>query len=209
VTGRGRPAGRPYTSAVAEGPCEPVTPMATPQRPPGNRLITGGAGPDLPAAPAHNVEPHPQACDESAEHQGAGQGASAAQSTAAPRMLVWATASRPRLDYAGQGEQDGRQNQTQAHGDSLGNLVRLEFRPLCRDPHVARCTPVPGARRALLDLGLKGTCPDCATIPARAGQGPAPTFPARSAGGLSLVARSLVYLHSEETSGLRPPSRKT
>ena len=62
--------------------------MATPQRPPGNRLITGGAGPDLPAAPAHNVEPHPQACDESAEHQGAGQGASAAQSTAAPRMLV-------------------------------------------------------------------------------------------------------------------------
>ena len=123
---------------------------------------------------------HPQACDERAD-QGAGQGASAAQSTAAPSMLVWATASRPRLDYAGQGEQDGRQNQTQAHGDSLGNLVRLEFRPLCRDPHVARCTPVPGARRALLDLDLKGTCPDCATIPAwsrragltsRAGAGP-------------------------------------
>jgi hypothetical protein len=38
---------------------------------------------------------------------------------------------------------------------------------------------------------------------------PAPTFPALPAGGLSLVARSLVYLHSEETSGLRPPSRKT
>src|SRR6266699_4705950 len=72
-------------------PCEPVTPMATPQRPLGNRLITGGAGPDLPAAPSHNVEPHPQAGDESAEHQGAGQGASAAQSTTAPRMLVWAT----------------------------------------------------------------------------------------------------------------------
>jgi len=36
-----------------------------------------------------------------------------------------------------------------------------------------------------------------------------PTFPAPSAGGLSLVARSLVSLHSEETSGLRPPSRKT
>jgi hypothetical protein len=90
------------------------------------------------------------------QHQAAGQGASAAQSTAAPRMLVWATASRPRLDYASQGEQDGRQNQTQAHGDSLGNLVRLEFRPLCRDPHVDRCTPVPGARRAVLDLGLKG-----------------------------------------------------
>jgi len=65
--------------------------MATPQRPLGNRLITGGAGPDLPAAPSHNVEPHPQAGDESAEHQGAGQGASAAQSTTAPRMLVWAT----------------------------------------------------------------------------------------------------------------------
>ena len=30
-----------------------------------------------------------------------------------------------------------------------------------------------------------------------------PTVPARSAGGLSLVARSLVSLHSEETSGLR------
>jgi hypothetical protein len=130
--------------------------MATPQRPPGNRLITGGAGSDLPAAPSHNVEPHPQACDESAEHQEAGQGASAAQSTVAPTMLVWATASRPRLDYAGQGEQDGRQNQAQAHGDSLGNLVRLEFRPLCRDPHVARCTPVPGSRRVLLDLGIKG-----------------------------------------------------
>ena len=130
--------------------------MATPQRPPGNRLITGGTGPDLPAAPSHSVEPHPQVCDERAEHQAARQGASAVQSTAAPRMLVWATASRPRLDYASQGEQDGRQNQTQAHGDSLGNLVRLEFRPLCRDPHVARCTPVPGARRAVLDLGLKG-----------------------------------------------------
>jgi hypothetical protein len=147
---------------------------------PWNRLITGGRA-GFARRPSHNVEPHPQACDESAEHQGAGQGASAAQSTAAPRMLVWATASRPRLDYAGQGEQDGRQNQTQAHGDSLGNLVRLEFRPLCRDPHVARCTPVPGARRALLDLDLKGTCPDCATIPAwsrragltsRAGAGP-------------------------------------
>ena len=186
-------------------PCEPVTPMATPQRPLGNRLITGGAGPDLPAAPSHNVEPHPQAGDESAEHQGAGQGASAAQSTTAPRMLVWATASRPRLDYAGQGEQDGRQNQAQAHGESLGNLVRLEFRPLCRDPHVARCTPVPGARRALLNLGLKGPVPT-RYHPCRL---PAPTFPALSAGGLSLVARSLVYLHSEETSGLRPPSRKT
>ena len=111
---------------------------------------------DLPAAPSHHVEPPPQACVESAEHQGPGQGAGAAQSTVARRMLVWATASRPRLDYAGQGEQDSRQNQTQAHGDSLGNLVRLEFRPLCRDPHGARCTPVPGSRRVLLDLGLKG-----------------------------------------------------
>jgi hypothetical protein len=36
-----------------------------------------------------------------------------------------------------------------------------------------------------------------------------PTFRALSAGGLSLVARNLVSLHSEETNGLRPPSRKT
>jgi hypothetical protein len=59
-------------------------------------------------------------------------------------MLVRATASRPRLDYARQGEQDGRKNQTQAHGDSLGNLVRLEFRPLCRGRHVAGVHPSRG-----------------------------------------------------------------
>ena len=38
-------------------------------------------------------------------------------------------------------DQDGRQNQTQAHGESLGNLVRLEFRILCRDHHVAGVHP--------------------------------------------------------------------
>jgi hypothetical protein len=38
-------------------------------------------------------------------------------------------------------DQDGRQNQTQAHGESLGNLVRLEFRTLCRGRHVAGVHP--------------------------------------------------------------------
>jgi hypothetical protein len=40
-----------------------------------------------------------------------------------------------------QDEQDGRQNETQAHGDGLGDLVRLEFRPLGRGRHVADVHP--------------------------------------------------------------------
>ena len=40
-----------------------------------------------------------------------------------------------------QDEQDGRQNETQAHGDSLGDLVRLEFRILCRGCHIAGVHP--------------------------------------------------------------------
>ena len=187
-------------------PCEPVTPMATPQRPPGNRLITGGAQGRIcpPRRPIMSNHIRKRA---TRARSIKGRAKAPAPRNQPPLPGCWSglQASRPRLDYAGQGEQDGRQNQAQAHGESLGNLVRLEFRPLCRDPHVARCTPVPGARRALLDLGLKGPVPT-RYHPCRL---PAPTFPALSAGGLSLVARSLVYLHSEETSGLRPPSRKT
>ena len=40
-----------------------------------------------------------------------------------------------------QDDQNGRQNQTQAYGNSLRNLVRLEFRALCRDRHAARVHP--------------------------------------------------------------------
>jgi hypothetical protein len=86
--------------------------------------------------------------------KGPGEGASAAQLTLAPRMLGYCLTHTWTMP-AKASRTAGRQNQTQAHGGSLGNLVRLEFRPLCRDPHVARCTPVPGARRAL--LGGKGS----------------------------------------------------
>ena len=118
------------------------------ERPLGDLPPADRAGPRSPDPRPYEAdeagEPHPQAREEGAEHQGAAQGVSAAQSTVAPRMLVRATASRPRLDYAGQGEQDGRQNQTQAHGDSLGNLVRLEFQLLCRDRHAAGVHPSRG-----------------------------------------------------------------
>jgi len=58
--------------------------------------------------------------------------------------------------HTGQDQEHGREGQAEAHADRLSKLVRLGFRPLCRDRHVARCTPVRGARRALLDRGLKG-----------------------------------------------------
>ncbi len=58
-----------------------------------------------------------------------------------PGMLVRATASQPRLDYAGQDEQDGRQGQADAHSDGLSKLVRLELWPLCRAGHVAGVHP--------------------------------------------------------------------
>jgi len=66
------------------------------------------------------------------------------------------TASQRGPNYAGQYEQDGCQGQAEAHADRLSKLVRLEFRPLSRGRHVARCTPVPGERRALLDIGPQG-----------------------------------------------------
>jgi hypothetical protein len=40
------------------------------------------------------------------------------------------------LDCGNQDEQDG-EGETEAYGGGLGNLVRLEFRILCRDRHVA------------------------------------------------------------------------
>jgi hypothetical protein len=43
-----------------------------------------------------------------------------------------------------QDEQDGRQNETQAHGDSLGDLVRLEFRILCRGVVISPVYTRPG-----------------------------------------------------------------
>jgi len=52
-----------------------------------------------------------------------------------------------------QDEQDGRQNQTQAHGDSLGDLVRLEFRPLGRGRHVADVHPSTSSRAARVARG--------------------------------------------------------
>jgi len=51
--------------------------------------------------------------------------------------------SQPCLDCGNQDEQDG-EGETEAYGGGLGNLVRLEFRILCRDHHVAGVHPSRG-----------------------------------------------------------------
>ncbi len=56
---------------------------------------------------------------------------------------VGPTASQPCLDCGNQDEQDG-ESETEAYGGGLGNLVRLEFRILCRDHHVAGVHPSRG-----------------------------------------------------------------
>ena len=56
---------------------------------------------------------------------------------------VGPTASQPRLECSNQDEQDG-EGQTEAYGGGLGNLVRPEFRILCRDLHVAGVHPTRG-----------------------------------------------------------------
>src|SRR5260370_26529491 len=68
----------------------------------------------------------------------AGDGAaaygSARSSSERGLAVVWSVARGPYpvLLDEGQHDQDGRQDQTEAYGSGLGNLVRLEFRPLGR-----------------------------------------------------------------------------
>jgi hypothetical protein len=61
--------------------------------------------------------------------------------SAARRQLY--SASQPCLDCGNQDEQDG-EGETEAYGGGLGNLVRLEFRILCRDHHVVGVHPSRG-----------------------------------------------------------------
>jgi hypothetical protein len=140
-------------------PCAPGAAGAALQRPLGDPPPAGGAGPGLPAARFRDadqeIEPHFQAREDGTEHHGP----LGARSAARLRSIAPRTSSQRGPNYAGQGQEDGCQGHAEAHADRLSKLVRLEFRrPLCRGRgrHVARCTPVPGARRALLDRGLKG-----------------------------------------------------
>jgi hypothetical protein len=72
--------------------------------------------------------------------------------------------------------------QAEAHADRLSKLVRLEFRPLNRARHVARCTPIPGACRALLGRDLKGGSQVWFLVPSKRSTRPPLTSPSAPAG---------------------------
>ena len=125
-------------------PWAPGAAGAALQRPLGDPLPAGGAGPGLPDARSYGaneeIEPHPQAREDGTEHHGPlGAPAAARLSAIAPGM-----SSQRGPNYAGQNQEDGCQGEAEAHADRLSKLVRLEFGHLRQGRHVAGVHPSRG-----------------------------------------------------------------